>query len=104
MEGFGSELSLVALFTIIAKVVADIVVKYRERRQVVEIVKSNNRNKGEPDNPVKGGGTSTNLMLYMAKEQESKLEKLDGGVTKLNAEMTEVKVDIGKIKTKLEMK
>ena len=104
MDGFGSELSFAAVLMIIAKVAADIIVKWRERKQVVEVVNGNNRQNGEGGNPVKSGSTSTNLMLYMLKQQEAKLEKLDGGVTKLNEEMTDVKVDIGKIKTKLEMK
>ena len=100
MEGFGSEVSLTAIVLLALKVARDFVKERRERRYAVKVVNGNpgNRNPSvhNPNNRNRGG-TSTDLVLHMLEEHGEKLHNLEG-------DMTLVRVDLAKVKTRLNMK
>lgn len=98
LEGFGSEASLGAIILLGIKVLRDFVKERREREHAVKVVHSNGGN-----NPGKGG-SSTNLVLHVLDEHGKQLHKLDKGVIELNKDLTDVKVNLAKVNTKLEIK
>lgn len=107
MEGFGSEVSITAIVLLALKVARDFVKERRERQNAVKVANGNpgNRNPGNgnpgihnPNNRNLGrGGTSTDLVLHMLEEHGEKLHNLEGN-------MTLVRVDLAKVKTRLNMK
>lgn len=88
MQGFGSELSIAAVILALAKIFRDVYVEWKAKREVVRVVNSNS-------NPGKGS-TSTNLTLHLLNDHSKQL-------VSLNSDMVEVKIDIAKINTKLEV-
>lgn len=101
LEGFGSELSLTAILMIIVKALSDIYMKRREKQRVVEVVNSSGGNPAK-GNPAKDA-TSMDLILYKVKENCKKLDTHSVELKELGKDMTAVKVNLGKINTKLDI-
>lgn len=93
LDGFGSEVSLTAIILLGFKVARDFIKERREHTRAVQVVNGNNRHNPGP----KSGGTSTDLVLHVLEEHGEQLHTL-------NKDMTNVKVNLAKINTKLEIK
>jgi hypothetical protein len=107
MEGFGSEVTTGAIVLLLLNVARAYIKERRERRHAVKVINGSggghnsrnpsNRNPGNR-NPGNGrGGTSTDLVLHLLEEHGEKLHKLD-------EDMTDVRVELAKIETRLNMK
>ena len=99
LEGFGSEASLTAIVLLGLKVARDYIKERRERKSAAKVVNGGNPgNPGRRNNPrPSSGGTSTDLVLHELKSHGDQLRKL-------NDDMTDVKVNLAKVNTKLEIK
>lgn len=106
LEGFGSEVSLTAIVLLALKVARDYVKERRERQYAVKII-NGNPGKSESSNrngKVNVSGTSTNIVLHVLDEQGGHIRKLEKDISKLGEDMTTVRVDLAKVKTRLNMK
>ena len=97
MEGFGSEVSVAAIVLLALKVVRDFTKERREKQHAVKVINGggNNPNRNNPGN--RRGGTSTDLVLHLLEEHGEKLHNLESS-------MTNVRVKLAKVETKLNMK
>lgn len=102
MEGFGSEVSIATVALLALKVARDFVKERREKQHAVKVINGDNR--GNPGNNLGKGGSSTGIVLHMLKEHGEKLHKLDENFHKLEEGMMNVRVDLAKIETRLDMK
>ena len=103
LEGFGSELSIGAIIVLALKVLRDFVKERKEKQHAVKVINGGNR--GNPGNHgLSRGDTSTNIVLHVLEEHGQKLDKLDGDVHKLEEEMTNVRIELAGVRTKVNMK
>lgn len=86
MEGFGSEVSILAIVMLALKVARDWQTKRRELK-AVEPIRSN---------PISKGETSTNIILHELYKHGERLERI-------TEDQVDMRVDIAVIKTKLKI-
>lgn len=96
LEGFGSEVSLTAIVLLGLKVARDFLKERGEKKQAITVANTNGVNPKS--------GTSTNLVLHVLKEHGEKLKECGEQFRVLNKDVTDVKINLAEINTKLNMK